>query len=353
MSDFVKSQEYSDKDALASGDPEKLILGTDFDTELDALTIAIASKYDSSDIASQAQAEAGTSNTTLMTPLRVAQLLGVAPGGGLSAGIVPDLQALSDPNADRLLFWDDSENAAGFLTAGTGLVITGTTMSVDFPSISLADLSDYDANSLIDHTTVSITAGVALTGGGNIAASRTIDFDLTELTEVTSIAPADDFLVVYDASATSHKKVLVENVVGEELGDGKWKLSSDQSLSAQTNALFATAVYDSLTRGAFNTGTYTYTAAAACRVQVMVHATATALNNGHSLTVEVQKNGSSVARDYVFNTADSTNLEHTVQCCVVISLATSDTVKVQFASSTTTLVEADEKYTWLAIVELA
>lgn len=353
MSDFVKSQEYSDKDALASGDPEKLILGTDFDTELDALTVAIASKYDSTDLASQAQAEAGTSNTVLMTPLRVAQLLGAAPGGGTSAGIVPDLQALTDPNADRLLFWDDSAGAAAFLTAGTGLSISGTTISVDFPTISITQLSDYDANKWVDHTGVTITAGVGLSGGGTIAASRTIDLDVTELTELTAVDPAADYLLIYDGSATSHKKVLVENVVGEELGDGKWKLTTDQSFSTQTNALFATSVYDSLTRGAFNTGTYTYTATVACRLLVTAHATATALNNGHSLLLEIQKNGTSVARDYVFNTADASNLEHTVQATVAISLAAADTVRVQFASSTTTSVESDEKYTWLTIVELA
>ena len=347
MSDFVKSQEYSDKDALASGDPEKLILGTDFDTELDALTVAIASKYDSSDLASQAQAEAGASNSTLLTPLRLQQW------SDYGAGTLTDIRNLSDPNADRILFWDDSAGAVAFLTAGTGVVISGTTLSVDFPTISITDLSDYDANKWVDHTGVTITAGVALTGGGTIAANRTIDFDLTELSEVTSLEPDVDFLIVYDDSATAHKKVLVENLVGQELGDGRWKLTTDQSFSTQTNALFATAVYDSLTRGAFNTGTYTYTATVACRLMVSVHATATALNNGHSLLVEVQKNGTSVARDYVYNTADAANLEHAVGLVTVISLAATDTVKVQFASSTTTSVESDEKYTWLALVELA
>lgn len=36
---------------------------------------------------------------------------------------------LADPNADRILFWDDSAGAFDFLTAGTGLTITGTTIS--------------------------------------------------------------------------------------------------------------------------------------------------------------------------------------------------------------------------------
>lgn len=37
--------------------------------------------------------------------------------------------SLTDPNADRILFWDDSAGAVTFLTAGTGLTISGTTIS--------------------------------------------------------------------------------------------------------------------------------------------------------------------------------------------------------------------------------
>ncbi len=37
--------------------------------------------------------------------------------------------SLADPGADRLLFWDDSAGASDWLTVGTGLSITGTTIS--------------------------------------------------------------------------------------------------------------------------------------------------------------------------------------------------------------------------------
>lgn len=39
--------------------------------------------------------------------------------------------SLADPNADRILFWDDSAGAVTWLTAGTGLTITTTTISID------------------------------------------------------------------------------------------------------------------------------------------------------------------------------------------------------------------------------
>ena len=37
---------------------------------------------------------------------------------------------LTDPNADRIMFWDDSAGAVTWLTPGTGLAITGTTIAV-------------------------------------------------------------------------------------------------------------------------------------------------------------------------------------------------------------------------------
>jgi hypothetical protein len=36
--------------------------------------------------------------------------------------------SLTDPNADRVMFWDDSAGAVTWLTMGTGLTITGTTL---------------------------------------------------------------------------------------------------------------------------------------------------------------------------------------------------------------------------------
>lgn len=70
MSDYTQITDFSAKDALTAGDPNKLVKGSDLDGELAAIQTAIATKYDSADLASQAQAEAGTNNTTLMTPLR-------------------------------------------------------------------------------------------------------------------------------------------------------------------------------------------------------------------------------------------------------------------------------------------
>ena len=61
-------------------------------------------------------------------------------------------------------------------TSGTGIVINaGGQISANAAQINHDDLSGFVANEHIDHTTVSITAGTGLTGGGDITTSRTIN----------------------------------------------------------------------------------------------------------------------------------------------------------------------------------
>lgn len=57
------------------------------------------------------------------------------------------IQNLIDPNADRLLFWDDSAGATAWLTLGSGLSISGTTLSADFVSNSIYEVSIVDDES--------------------------------------------------------------------------------------------------------------------------------------------------------------------------------------------------------------
>ena len=69
--------------------------------------------------------------------------------------------SLTDPAADRILFWDDSANAVTWLTAGTGLSISGTTISAT-------------NNGTV--TSVAVSAGTTglTTSGGPITSSGTI-----------------------------------------------------------------------------------------------------------------------------------------------------------------------------------
>lgn len=58
--------------------------------------------------------------------------------------------SLSDPNADRIFFWDDSAGATAFLTPGTGLTITGTT--IDATGGSALTIEEVDASPTVSAT---------------------------------------------------------------------------------------------------------------------------------------------------------------------------------------------------------
>jgi hypothetical protein len=50
MSDYSQTTNFSAKDSLPTGDPSKIIKGSDFDTEFAAISTAIGTKYDSADL---------------------------------------------------------------------------------------------------------------------------------------------------------------------------------------------------------------------------------------------------------------------------------------------------------------
>jgi hypothetical protein len=62
----------------------------------------------------------------------ITHLSSLTLGSALPLGSGGTGAALTDPNADRILFWDDSATSVAFLEAGSGLSISGTTLSATF-----------------------------------------------------------------------------------------------------------------------------------------------------------------------------------------------------------------------------
>lgn len=120
--------------------------------------------------------------------------------------------------------------------------ITATVLPAGVDHDSLAN---FVANEHIDHTTVNITAGEGLTGGGDISASRTIDLDITGLTTAADIQSADE-MVIYDITATAHRKVTVGNISAAndsagDLNEGSFTLTDSASGASVTGFAFANA----------------------------------------------------------------------------------------------------------------
>jgi hypothetical protein len=210
MSDYSKTVDFAAKDNLASGQAAKVIKGTEIDTEFNNIATANATKYDSGNLATQAGAEAGTNNTTLMTPLRTEQWSAV--WAAENAGIVGDLQAHAATAGDAILIFDQSAAVGDLcpLATNSGLAVSATPdLAVDLDDlvtettiaagdfIAMVDITDSGSGKItfanfegtlnhdnlagvvadqhVAHSGVSITAGTGMTGGGTIASTRTLN----------------------------------------------------------------------------------------------------------------------------------------------------------------------------------
>ena len=130
--------------------------------------------------------------------------VGLAGGGNIAANRTIDLD-LSDLVADTPVLGDTF--AFFDVSGGDTNKATLTTLN------SILDhdaLVGFVANEHIDHTTVSITAGTGLTGGGTIAANRTISLDINGLSSDSPVGT--DLLAFYDASGADHNKATISAI---------------------------------------------------------------------------------------------------------------------------------------------
>jgi len=74
-------------------------------------------------------------------------------------------------------------------------------------------LTNFVANEHIDHTTITLTAGEGLQGGGDISANRTFDLDINGLAEDAG-ATSGDFFVYWDTVDGVHYKLDYDDLPG-------------------------------------------------------------------------------------------------------------------------------------------
>jgi len=89
------------------------------------------------------------------------------------------------------------------LSGGTGITLTGDTLSTTDSEIVHDNLSGFVANEHIDHSGVTLTAGNGLTGGGTIAASRTF-----------AVGAGTGITVAADAVSTNDSEIVHDNLSG-------------------------------------------------------------------------------------------------------------------------------------------
>ena len=91
-------------------------------------------------------------------------------------------------------------------------------------SLNHDTLLGFVANEHIDHTLITITAGVGLSyssGGTDISSSSTIDLDITELSSLTGTIVSADTFAMYNADQSAHEEVTLTQLaagISTELG---------------------------------------------------------------------------------------------------------------------------------------
>ena len=184
MSNYVKATNFAVKDTLSTGNPSKIIKGTEIDTEYNAIASAISSKADTNSptftgTPAASTASAGTNTTQIATTAFVTTAIAAAtaaliPAGMImiwsgSVGSVPSGWVLCNGSNSTPDLRDKFVVGAGnsYAVGGTGgsanaIVVSHThTATVTDPGHSHSyTISDYNCNQNSGQT----QAGAALSG---------------------------------------------------------------------------------------------------------------------------------------------------------------------------------------------
>jgi len=136
------------------------------------------------------------------------------------------IEALADPGGDRGMFWDDSEGATKFFSAGSGMGFVGTQFSLtDANLVALATLTlgASAADKGLYFTAESVAAYFDLTAFGRtllddanaIAARATLGLDvLGGVDNVNETGLADGNILSWNATASEYQPVAVSDLSG-------------------------------------------------------------------------------------------------------------------------------------------
>jgi hypothetical protein len=194
MTNYTKATNFATKDALTSGNPLKIVKGTEIDTEFNNIQTAVATKAD--------LASPTFTGTVTIPTLAVSSTLTVSGTSALTGvATLTSQPILSSLTASKPVFTDASK----------GLVSTGT-LGADQGGSGVAN-----------------NAAMTVTGSGNFAYTRT----LTGTTNVT--LPTTGTLATLAGSETFTNKTLTSPTIGGT-PTGVGVLTSDTAIASTSGA---------------------------------------------------------------------------------------------------------------------
>ncbi len=169
--------------------------------------------------------------------------------------VIDSIAALSDPGADRIMFWDESANTWKFLTVGTGLNITATTLTstgISNPMTAIGDMIYGDTAGavarLAGNTTTTKKFLTSVGDGTNSTApAYSLDFstDGTLAGNSDTIIPSQKAIKTYvdgkvNLDQSSQQTILNDSPSfseGVEMANDKWLKSKDYAGTGYLNIL--------------------------------------------------------------------------------------------------------------------
>ena len=187
MSNYTPGTDFSVKDGLTTGDPEKIILGSDIDDEFDAINTAITSKEDTANKgASSGYAPLDGSSLVPAANLPTATTTAI---GALETATTAEAQAVTA--TDKIITPGNIASVFAVppaLGSSTPAAVSGTTIAAS-SALTLGGVG-------VVTTARTLTASTGLSGGGSLAANRSFAVDISGLTAMTGDpAGTDGFLI--------------------------------------------------------------------------------------------------------------------------------------------------------------